>query len=206
MKWQVVIPCVGPDWLLSNCLESMNQPTTPVLVIDNTPDRSLTIPAWAETYRCGKNIGVAASWNLGLRKGADYTFLLSASMRFKNGLDPFIKMIEQDVSAYGARLGSHAWHAMVIGRKTVELVGYFDEDFYPAEYEDTDYTRRMALVGLPLKSLPELTPAGLTCVGYSIAGKLGLVEKSDIPHEHYLAKWGGEPNEEKFTTPFNGRV
>ncbi|KPA82049.1 beta galactofuranosyl glycosyle transferase [Leptomonas pyrrhocoris] len=36
----------------------------------------------------------------------------------------------------------------------MEVTGYFDENFYPAYYEDTEYLRRLKLLGFKLSNVP----------------------------------------------------
>lgn len=202
--WQVVIPCIGPSVLLYGCLTSMltpaETPSTPVLVVDNSAD-GLHIPNWCEVERHPDNLGVAASWNRGLARDADLTLLLSASMRFANGLDAFVEAATLYANPYGLTFAEHSFHAIAIGRRLVERIGFFDEGFWPCEYEDADYRHRMHMAGIPIEHLPNVGDLGLTCVGNSIAGHLGLVPKSDGPRERYLAKWGGDPGAEQWDVP-----
>lgn len=200
-EWLVVIPCIGPQWLIEDCLDSMDNPHTAVLVIDNSA-HGLRLPSFVESIVPDGNLGVAMSWNLGLEYGAKWTLLLSASMMFRKGLDNFIRYASSIVDPYGARCGTHGFHAFVLGHKLVEEIGVFDDRFYPCEYEDTDYLRRMKLAGRSYESLPDIGGLDLVCHGNSIAGKLGLVERSDIPAKFYVAKWGGPPGHETATTPF----
>jgi GT2 family glycosyltransferase len=40
------------------------------------------------------------------------------------------------------------WCAFTIGMRVVQTVGLFDEGYYPAYFEDTDYERRMGRAGV----------------------------------------------------------
>lgn len=203
MRWLVVIPWIGPADLLDGCLRSMDKqecPDVPVLIVDNSADggaRTLKLPGLA-VHRAPKNLGVAASWNLGLARDAEYTLLLSAAMRFDHGLSATLNLLDDVVCSFGAQT-AHAFHAHVVGRECVRKVGTFDERFWPIEYEDTDYRRRMMLAGMG--ELPHAGQAHMTCVGGSIAGRMGYVPKSEGPRLHYVAKWGGEPGEETSQVP-----
>lgn len=213
MTWQVVIPWIGPAPVLDRCLSSMRKhecPDVPVLVVDNaatTPHRAVN-PGLigVEVARQPCNIGVAASWNLGLARGAERTLVLSASMTFAQGLEHTLGLLEvaasdQPGSAWGIRT-DHAWHAHVVGRRCAERCGWFDERFMPKEYEDTDYVRRMTLEGMHWDYvIPKAGKAGMTCAGDSLASKAGLVPRSDAPREHYIAKWGGDPGSETSEVP-----
>lgn len=204
--WQVVVPWIGPPGLLELCLCTMkiwSSPGVPVLVVDNTPDRASDGVYHAqkpgvEVVHHPLNLGIAASWNLGLERGADFTVLLSASVWFEFGLSDAISagITDKDLKDGWGMRTPLAWHAHIVGRRCVEEVGMFDERFWPAEYEDTDYMRRMALAGYPYDSLPIAGTYGMYSLGTSIAGHMGLAPKSEQPRLHYIAKWGGEPGSE----------
>jgi GT2 family glycosyltransferase len=95
----------------------------------------------------------------------------------------------------------------LLTKEAIDKVGYFDEKFYPAYFEDNDYHRRINLAGLrvirtnqalyfhygsrTIKDGPEIrTKAN---IGYS------------INREYYKEKWGGIPGHEIFKKPFGGK-
>lgn len=152
------------------------------------------------------NLGVAASWNLMLREAAerhatlivandDVTFTPSAIGRLADRVDQNAQGTRFLVSGPRAQVFSF-W--AVNARLAVREVGYFDEQFYPAYYEDNDYEHRMRLAGWSIDHVP---PADL---GFAHTG--GQTTKDLDParqawlrgcHERsgrlYRAKWGGGP-------------
>jgi GT2 family glycosyltransferase len=84
-------------------------------------------------------------------------------------------------------------------------VGKFDEEFKPAYFEDNDYHYRMKLLGLKAITLP-------LAVFYHY-GSRTQNEALNVPavpsyafesnRAYYMNKWGGNPGEEVFKTPFN---
>ena len=102
------------------------------------------------------------------------------------------------------------WHLVVFGKATVDRIGYFDENFYPAYYEDNDYGRRMRVAGTcysatmtgPLWSGP------VHDVGNAVA--IGAVDMTrydlDAPRRYYIEKWGAPPSKELWEHPFNNRA
>jgi len=81
-------------------------------------------------------------------------------------------------------------------------VGKFDECFYPAYYEDNSYKYRMKLAGISVLNTPELNPL-VYKNSSSLAKDPSILEDSKKNKELYIKMWGGEPNQEKFKTPFN---
>ena len=94
-----------------------------------------------------------------------------------------------------------------IKKECVRRVGFFDEIFYPAYFEDNDYHYRMRLDGLKA-----------VCDHRAIYFHYGSRTKTIDPdfkifldecylknQKTYLEKWGGDPGKEKFEKPFNGK-
>jgi hypothetical protein len=98
-------------------------------------------------------------------------------------------------------------------KKIHDKVGYFDETFYPAYFEDNDYYWRMCLANEPIiQASTELFEHGKdgkwSCTLNS--GDENLRKKiqtgCDSNYHYFVAKWGGEPRKEVFTTPFDSGV
>jgi len=93
----------------------------------------------------------------------------------------------------------------MIKRETIERVGYFDSNFYPAYFEDNDYHYRIKLAGLRGVKVNRAL--------YFHYGSRTIKEGEDIRmrsnlgyvanRDYYQRKWGGLPGQEKYTTPFN---
>jgi len=92
----------------------------------------------------------------------------------------------------------------MVKKETVEKVGWFDEKFFPAYFEDNDYHHRIKLAGL-------LAYKSSRALFYhygsrTIKGSEEVKTKCNIGYsvnrEYYKEKWGGEPVKETFKTPF----
>jgi hypothetical protein len=197
---QWVIPSLDPAYQAA-CLATLTVPR--VTVIDNT----------------GFNRGVAASWNLGiddaLAAGVDWLVICSESMRFgppggadfEAGLTGAWTPSRCDhtcVYPCGAvGTGGLGWHLIGLSMATVATVGYFDEVFYPAWWEDTDYFRRIDLAGLFDDQAPVVTvDAHLIAVEHSFNAGLVPTANWGVTAPFYEAKWGGMPGDETFTRPY----
>lgn len=92
-----------------------------------------------------------------------------------------------------------------LNRIAIEKVGYFDENFYPIYFEDSDYTRRLALAGIPFHSCTE------TNIFHKGSASIGTVAELNRQNNHtfqannayFVRKWGGQPGNEIFPNPFN---
>lgn len=108
-------------------------------------------------------------------------------------------------------LAHGAFNIFAVSSELFEEVGFFDEYFEPAYYEDNDMRYRINLIDKSkMVNVPaELAPA--EHVG-SATLKRWPQERIEKHHEQfrinqtrYIAKWGGLPTEEKFTEPFDGK-
>lgn len=192
MKYTCVLPSIYQTWT-DLCLK--NSKLENVLVVDNTED----------------NKGVSGSWNLGIDKmkedGSDWLVIISAAMRFgeAGGLD-FIEALEkvEDTIALEAGMGI-GWHMIAFSKETIEKVGRFDANFYPAYFEDIDYGHRIRL------AFGNLDPPywGKFTIDASIAGwghgiSLGQVPaRGDETKAYMLEKWGDLAGLSLYDHPFN---
>lgn len=92
-----------------------------------------------------------------------------------------------------------------INRSALEQIGYFDENFTPIYFEDTDYSRRAALAGVKFHN------AGPTNIIHTGSATVATVDDLRMQNNvtfqrnqaYYAAKWGGIPGKETYTYTFN---
>lgn len=215
------------------CLGTLNPDyLSRVYLIDNTEDRSI-IDEWEDKvgwwHAPMRNLGVAASWNSGLRAafeaGATFATITSTSMRFHDGgkmlIDTADLAASQSQWPYGFE-STAGWHLFTAGRRLTDEVGWFDEKFYPAYYEDNDYIWRCRVAGVleprgeyfrghphfedfSVRQIPWVGALDYECVQNAHAYEHCRIEVDWSAHEaRYVAKWGGMPGSEQWVEPFNG--
>ena len=97
------------------------------------------------------NLGHAASWNLGVKSFpfSDRWFICSDDVEFAPGaLEQWCK-----ASLTVSLTISNEWpffQFFTVGEQVVERVGLFDENLFPANFEDDDYTWRCEAAGVPI--------------------------------------------------------
>jgi len=190
-------------------------------------------------HSIGYNIGVAYCFNealyLGYDKGDyDYVFLINSDIRFHPGdIDRMISLARKcpdsaliTVKGTHGRHGddfehSHGLAASILMPGAFSEVGYFDENIFPAYFEDCDYFYRVQLAR-GMKSInmnPSLEDVDNPLVACLLTGQTHHEGSSvilsdrrirkrnsyfyDRNKEYYISKWGGENDHEKYQIPFN---
>lgn len=192
MSFVAVMPSIHPPYTWT-CLQSMHPAfRAQTYVIDNTVT----------------NLGVPASWNMGIgameSERADWLVIVSASCRFSplGGMDFIDQLDDATFPVVEARYVG--WHLIAFHRDAIERVGRFDENFFPAYWEDCDFSRRLALA-YDLEP-PHWTKVEceVTIESFAHGIQLAGVECDPVAlAAYYESKWGGPSSHEVFTTPFD---
>jgi len=96
--------------------------------------------------------------------------------------------------------------SFMINRKLIEKVGYFDEGFFPAYYEDNDMHYRIQKAGLvalccPMSMFYHFASKTQTQDGHP--GGFTKPEQFAGSKAYFVKKWGGFPGKEIYNKPFN---
>jgi GT2 family glycosyltransferase len=165
-----------------------------------------------EVIRPGRNIGVAASWNLIIDRAAPEPVIISNDdiLFYVDTFEELIWALVQYRFVEG-----DGWALFGQRHELVQSVGYYDENFWPAYYEDVDYDLRLARAGVPI-GRPLSRPVHHE--GWATEKALGqeswLREGRERNHAYFIAKWGGEsrnprwngtPDIVHFKEPFDGK-
>lgn len=100
-------------------------------------------------------------------------------------------------------VGTKTWCCFILPVKTYEKIGGFDEHFYPAYFEDMDYSYRIRLKNLTMHMSPFFNPE-VYRNSQSIEKEPELNNRFLRNKRYYALKWGGLPGDERYKTPFNG--
>lgn len=218
MKVTLLIPTLSRFDLLKRLLRSEEEQTRRadnIIVIDNSNGKLGQLNAQIITAH---NLGVAGSWNLGLNMLKDEKNHLLIIANDDNRLTPiaieeFVRLAEEYPThgffgTHGALFSFFAIRPDI----AIKQVGYFDDGFYPAYFEDNDYHYRMKLAGLDfIYTDKELFELGVDGAGsQTLNSEMTTVEDRNMittgfktNQSRYIAKWGGQPHREKYLSPFN---
>jgi GT2 family glycosyltransferase len=148
----LVVPTLTRRDLLGRMLESVDAPVGRLVIIDNS-GRGMDVPdgPWesATVLPMPVNFGVAASWNLAVKMGHRHPWVMIASddVLWPAGSLAGFEAQSSESALVLSETWPH-WCAFTIGMRLIADLGLFDEGYYPAYYEDTEFERRMERAGV----------------------------------------------------------
>lgn len=181
----LIVPVLNRYDLLDRMLASVDYPVYELLVIDNggeldgIKDNENFINV--NILNMPSNLGVAASWNLGIKllPHHDRWFFASNDMFYMPGaLEKLSEARRQDITLSDM---FPFWHTFALGEEVVRRVGLFDEALYPAYFEDNDYERRAKHLGVDIRSVS--IPTGHDNSS-TIGADRGLREKNAVSYQN----------------------
>lgn len=152
----MIVPVlVRPD-TLSDMVATIDHPVEHLIVIDNgcVVPEDFDAGWWVKrcsVIRMPANLGVAGSWNLGIKASPFSPWWLIANYDLLWPAGALQRMCQQgnrDSVVLSAALPP--WCAFMLGDRVVAQVGLFDEAIHPGYFEDADYERRCRLAGVPV--------------------------------------------------------
>ena len=162
MLENLIVPVLNRYDLLQRMLKSVDVPVQHLLVIDNGASvmaEPLELKlgdnfAKVTHLRMPANLGVAGSWNLGIKSFpyAHRWFIVSNDVVFRAGaLEKLAKARRDEITLSGR---APHWQAFALGDEAVMDLGLFDEcGFFPAYFEDNDYMRRAEFAGVNIRRI-----------------------------------------------------
>lgn len=156
----LIVPVLNRFDLLKRMIESIDVNAT-VFVINNSgviqddfyhENDSVSVNVhWLELP---SNLGVASSWNLGIKMLPFETrwFISSADCYFQPGDLDLLKTAKTDALTLCSKFPHYQTFA--VGEEVVKSIGLFDESLHPIYFEDNDFERRMNKAGLRVDRLP----------------------------------------------------
>lgn len=206
-KLVVGIPTINRADLLNDALVKYFEDfeNTEIAICDNGNQDIITREKKFMIYKPQANLGVSGSWNM-IMDYADkirgtHVLMLNDDIYLGKTEKQIVRMIE---------LFSHEdffnslmnWSAWVLSVKAWKKVGNFDENFFPAYFEDNDYCYRMRLNKIQRMNTDYLNPV-IYRNSQTIEKDPSLNSRFMNNRQYYASKWGGLPNEETFKKPFN---
>jgi len=150
-----------------------------------------------------ENLGVSKSWNYICQNAKHPNFLLLNDDICIGASQKTLEYMVTECLNFNTFLkGTLNWSAIMFDLGLYNIVGPFDETFFPAYFEDNDFSYRMKLRGIAETESINLKPIRSINSG-SIQKNPELNTGFQKNRTYYINKWGGVPGSETFTKPFN---
>jgi GT2 family glycosyltransferase len=149
----LIVPVLTEHHRVDQLLASFCGRIRDLVVIDNGPcawEASCERAERTWHVRVPSNLGVATSWNFGIKATARSPgwMIVNHDVTFgENGVADFYVSCDPVNIVLG---GKPPWSCFWVGSKVVETVGLFHEGFHPAYFEDNDYEIRAQRKGIPI--------------------------------------------------------
>lgn len=220
------IPIVNRGDLLLRCVASIDHPIHTLFIINNStsgevdgaihqiqeraiPSGDLFTEIKVEKH---KNLGCSRSWNHIIRSCQGPWLICGNDIQFMPGNVKKISDV-QDANPDASIVCADGYSIFCMTDVGVKKVGLFDENFFPAYYEDLDHFNRVKLSGAKAVGVTdfkfvhgEAPHWGSSTVKSDPALEKKFAAFTANLREYYIRKWGGEPNKETFKTPYNRQV
>lgn len=208
----LIIPTLNGWERIPALLASVNVPVGRTVIVDNA--RTGRRLGSHDYLRPIANLGFAGSINAVVLQTPDAAWWMWASDDIAFG--------PSDLEAIAAHMDTHAPRVVTgtrnderllrfaygaINRACIEAVGLLDEGFYPAYYEDDDYEYRCRTGGVSwITHDGAITHSRSATIGTDPALAAANARTFPLNHARYVAKWGGPPGSEGFSTPWGKPV
>lgn len=209
-SFAIGIPTLNRADLLINALGVyVNQfPNTKIFVIDNGGQKLKNVINHPNIiiFEKENNVGVAESWNElcnHIFVNHEHALILNDDIVLDGNEGSINKIISDRQKPLYFDVCPLSWCAFIISKKAFNEIGEFDKSFFPAYFEDNDYSYRIKLKGKRIVHNMNIIP--------KVYRQSQTMEKDETIRKayrenqrRYIGKWGGLPEQEKFTKPYNG--
>jgi len=207
MDIAVGIPTINRADLLNEALVKYAKcwPTMKVFILDNGNQKIVTQSPNQKVFTSNINMGVAASWNFLAEKAFSEGYFRILMLNDDIELDRDEKEIRAKLDKYPDHtlvVQDGTWCSFMLPKVVYDLVGPFDEDFYPAYFEDNDYAYRVKLNSHTEMETHTILNPTLYRNSMTIKKDPTLNKKFQDNEKRFIAKWGGKPSKETFKKPY----
>lgn len=164
----------------------------------------------------GRNLGVAASWNIVADNAGLARYILLANDDTVCYPGTIASLVEaaflqpEELFFFPASGGyKNAWSFFLQRAESWASIGPYDESISPGYgfFEDNDMSYRLQLVGRRHVPVPRCGYGHTDSATVKSMSQSELAihwQRFGLAKANYIAKWGGEPGRERYRIPYNG--
>jgi GT2 family glycosyltransferase len=211
LDYSFIVPIMNRGDNLIKQMASFTSAIAPkaLFVIDNSGGRDTSVieakgklntvnfPSLKETTvtiaQQQSNLGVAASWNLGIRENPGPWIIANSDIYLRD--ESAISIIVSKLNEFDLVIAC-CLSLFGIKREAIEKAGTFDENFWPAYNEDLDYVTRLVLTGGTIyECAVNVEHEGSSTLKSDQRVQRVILATHGMNDEYFLKKWGGkQPN------------
>lgn len=207
----LIVPILTEPERLDALLASIDHPVGRVVVIDNggVVDPLIggrhMMPFRVDVVKPGWNLGVAASWNLGIKCSPLAAWWLISNHDITLGPGDLARLEAVVEPRANAVYYLDGMAAFALTPPALQAAGWADEMICPAYDEDLDWQRRMRLAGtVEVEAGFTGSHAGSATIYSDPRLRFANGRTHPANDAYYAAKWGGaKQGGETYSTPFN---
>jgi GT2 family glycosyltransferase len=207
IKLILAIPTINRADLLNEALEQYYEDfkDTHIAICDNGNQNIITREEKFMIYRPEANLGVAGSWNMLMdyadKLGATHVLMLNDDIVLGKTEHEINLLIKTNPNADFINSMQY-WSSYILTVDMWKKAGKFDEEFFPAYFEDNSFDYKMTLNNANKVWTSFLNP-NVFRNSMTIAKDPTLNNGFGNNKSLYIEMWGGLPTEEKYVTKFN---
>lgn len=139
----IIVPTLNRYDLLEQMLDSVDYPVKNILIIDNG-NQYKTDRQGVTVLNMPANLGMSASWNLGIKcyPHEPYWVFASADTIWHPGA---LAELDSESGPDKVIVTSDGYGCFSVGENIIDKVGLFDEYYYPIYFEDNDFNDKVVL-------------------------------------------------------------
>ena len=200
--------------LLDNAIASISEFWPLLTVVDNSPNGMCNgLPKSVTVMRPPVPLTFTQSHNWfyrdAKRRGANFILWMHTDAEALNGGHLRLLELARQYTAEGRKWGliwTNYDSLCALNLDMIAEVGGYDTVF-PKYFCDNDHTRRMRLAGWEtIDSGIEIKHIGSQTIKSDPVLNFLNAQTFDLYRDYYVKKWGGAPDQETFTVPFNGAM
>ena len=207
MKLIIGIPTLNRADLLNEALEKYFEDfkDIEIFIVDNGNQSIITREEKFAIYRPTENLGVAKSWNTIMdyadKTDATHVLMLNDDI-YLGRTEHEIKMVMRNNQNADFINSFQNWCCFILTVDVWKKAGKFDEEFFPAYFEDNSFDYKMSLINAKKTWTSFLDPFTYRN-SMTIAKDPTLNNRFAQNRAMYIDMWGGLPTEERYVTKFN---
>jgi glycosyltransferase involved in cell wall biosynthesis len=207
IRFVVCIPTLNRADLLNEALVNYftDFKETLIVICDNGNQEIIKREQNFVILRPETNLGVSKSWNLLMefadKQEATHVLMLNDDI-YLGKSEIQIQSILQIWKNMAFINSYQNWSSFILTVQAWKEFGKFDENIFPAYFEDNDAHYRMKLLNMNMVNTEKLNPVTFRN-SMTIEKDASLNENFLKNRTYYIKKWGGAPNKEKYLVPFN---